>query len=102
VERITYCSSPTLQFWFNPIQVWGLRDTFLQKKLGNSLQKGLHTYRKIMGWMIWLFLSAAVLTAAEVVMCILAIFCSKGFKSKVISILSFVGLCQELNTELQY
>jgi hypothetical protein len=96
IERITYCSSPKLQFWFNPVEVWGLRNTFLQNTLGDSLQNGLNTYRKIMGWMVWLFLSGAVLTAAEVVMCISTIFC---FKSKVISIVSFVGLYHDLYTD---
>jgi hypothetical protein len=73
VEEITYCSSPRVSFWFDPIDVWGLKDTYLQHVLGAKLETGLRLYRKIMGWMSFAFVFATLLTAAEFVLSRLAI-----------------------------
>ncbi|KAF2024848.1 hypothetical protein EK21DRAFT_104381 [Setomelanomma holmii] len=69
IEDITYCSSPTTKFWFDPTDVWGLKTTSVQNVLGDGLQKGLDAYRRVVGWMIWTFIIATTLTAAEFVTC---------------------------------
>ncbi|KAF3004245.1 hypothetical protein E8E13_007590 [Curvularia kusanoi] len=86
VEKITYCSSSKTQFWFNPIEVWGLQNTSVQNVLGDDLQKGLDTYKKVAGWMNWAFIIATILTAAEFVIGFFAIFSRWG--SLVTTILS--------------
>lgn len=90
VEKITYCSSSKTQFWFNPVEVWGLQNTSVQNVLGDDLQKGLNTYKKVAGWMNWAFIIATILTAAEFVVGFFAIFSRWG--SLVTTILSTVRL----------
>lgn len=90
VEKITYCSSSKTQFWFNPVDVWGLKNTSVQNVLGDDLQKGLNTYKKVAGWMNWAFIIATILTAAEFVVGFFAI-CSR-WGSFVTTILSTVSL----------
>lgn len=89
VEKITYCSSSKTQFWFNPVEVWGLQNTSVQNVLGDDLQKGLNTYKKIAGWMNWAFIIATILTAAEFIVGFFAIFSRWG--SLVTTILSTVS-----------
>ena len=89
VEKITYCSSSKTQFWFDPIDVWGLKNTSVQNVLGDDLQKGLNTYKKVAGWMNWAFIIATILTAAEFVVGFFAIFSRWG--SLVTTILSTVS-----------
>lgn len=89
VEKITYCSSSKTQFWFNPVEVWGLQNTSVQNVLGDDLQKGLNTYKKVAGWMNWAFIIATILTAAEFVVGFFAIFSRWG--SLVTTILSTVS-----------
>lgn len=86
VEKITFCSSSKTQFWFDPLDVWGLKNTSVQNVLGEDLQKGLNTYRKVAGWMNWAFIIAVVLTAAEFIVGFFAIFSRWG--SLVTTILS--------------
>lgn len=86
VEKITYCSSSNTQFWFNPVDVWGLQNTSVQNVLGDDLQKGLNTYKKVAGWMNWAFIIATILTAAEFIVGFFAIFSRWG--SLVTTILS--------------
>ncbi|KAH7078790.1 SUR7/PalI family-domain-containing protein [Paraphoma chrysanthemicola] len=77
-ETITYCSSSKTNFWFDPFSVWELKDTSAQKVLGEDLQKGLNTYKKVSGWMIWAFGIALILSAAEFIIGFFAIFSRWG------------------------
>lgn len=99
VEKITYCSSSKTQFWFDPTEVWGLKNTSVQNVLGDDLQKGLNTYKKIAGWMNWAFIIATALTAAEFVVGFFAIFSRWG--SLVTTILSTVSFSAKLVRRLQ-
>ncbi|KAJ4326370.1 hypothetical protein N0V94_000045 [Neodidymelliopsis sp. IMI 364377] len=78
VEKITHCSSSKTQFWFDPVDVWGLKNTSVQNVLGDDLQKGLNTYKKVAGWMNWAFIIATILTAAEFVVGFFAIWSRWG------------------------
>jgi hypothetical protein len=89
VETITYCSPPQLQFWFNPTDVWGLKDAALQDALGDNLRKGLDVYGKIIRFLSWAFISATILTAAEIVLCPLAAYWRVG--SRLIWVFSIVS-----------
>lgn len=86
VEKYTYCSPSKTNFWFNPVDVWGLKNTSVQNVLGDDLQKGLDTYKKVSGWMNWAFIIATILTAAEFVIGFFAIFSRWG--SFVVTIIS--------------
>lgn len=88
VETITYCSKSSASFWFDPFSVWELKDTSAQKVLGADLQKGLQTYKKVAGWMIWSFGIALVLSVAEFIIGFFAIFSRWG--SLVTTIISTV------------
>jgi hypothetical protein len=69
--------------------VWELKDTSAQKVLGEDLQKGLDTYKKVAGWMVWSFGIALILSAAEFVIGFFAIFSRWG--SLVTTIVSTVS-----------
>ena len=77
-ETITFCSASKSNFWFDPFSVWELKDTSAQKVLGEDLQKGLNTYKKVSGWMIWSFGLALILSAAEFIIGFFAIFSRWG------------------------
>jgi hypothetical protein len=89
VETITYCSKSKTNFWFDPFSVWELKDTSAQKVLGDDLQKGLDTYKKVAGWMVWAFGIALILSAAEFIIGFFAIFSRWG--SLVTTIVSTVS-----------
>jgi hypothetical protein len=77
-ETITYCSASKTNFWFDPISVWELKDTSAQKLFGDDVQKGLDTYKKVSGWMVWSFGIALILSAAEFIIGFFAIFSRWG------------------------
>lgn len=77
-ETITYCSASKSNFWFDPFSVWELKDTSAQKVLGEDLQKGLNTYKKVAGWMVWSFGIALILSVAEFIIGFFAIFSRWG------------------------
>jgi hypothetical protein len=87
-ETITSCSTTKSNFWFDPFTVWELKDTSVQKALGDDLQKGLDTYKKVAGWMVWSFIIAICLSAAEFILGFFAIFSRWG--SFVVTIVSTV------------
>jgi hypothetical protein len=87
-EKITFCSSAKSGFWFDPFAVWGLKDTSAQKALGEDMQKGLDAYKKVAGWMVWSFIIAICLSAAEFILGFFAIFSRWG--SFVVTLVSTV------------
>jgi hypothetical protein len=88
-ETITFCSKSSSKFWFDPFAVWELKDTSLQKAAGEKMQKGLDTYKKVAGFMVWSFAIAAVLSAVEFVVGFFAVFSRWG--SLVTTIVSTVS-----------
>ncbi|KAF2823242.1 hypothetical protein CC86DRAFT_328374 [Ophiobolus disseminans] len=79
VETITHCSSSKSNFWFDPFTVWNLKNSTAQKIVGDEkLEKGLNTYKKVSGFMIWSFGIALALSAAEIIIGFFAIFSRWG------------------------
>jgi hypothetical protein len=78
VETITWCSKSKSNFWFDPFSVWELKDTSAQKIAGDDMQKGLDTYKKVAGWMVWSFGLALLLSVAEFIIGFFAIFSRWG------------------------
>jgi hypothetical protein len=70
--------------------VWDLKNTSAQKVAGDDMQKGLDTYKKVSGWMVWSFGIALILSAAEFIIGFFAIFSRWG--SLVTTIVSTVSL----------
>jgi len=77
-ETITWCSKSKSNFWFDPFAVWELKDTSAQKVAGDDMQKGLNTYKKVAGWMVWSFGLALLLSVAEFIIGFFAIFSRWG------------------------
>ncbi|KAL6703785.1 hypothetical protein ACN47E_009084 [Coniothyrium glycines] len=77
-ETITSCSARKFQFYFNPVEVWGLQNTSVQEILGDNFDTGMNAYQKAAGWMNWAFVITLVLTAVEFVVGFFAIFSRWG------------------------
>jgi len=88
-EHITYCSPRKANFWFDPIAVWELGNTTASDVFPEDMKKGLETYHKIAAWIFTAYLIAAILTLAEFVVGIFAIFSRWG--SLVTTIVSTVS-----------
>ncbi|ORY19730.1 SUR7/PalI family-domain-containing protein [Clohesyomyces aquaticus] len=77
-EKITYCSPRKVYFWFNPIEVWELKNTTAQQVFPDKMKNGIDAYHKVSKWMFAAYVIAICLTAAELVVGIFAIFSRWG------------------------
>jgi hypothetical protein len=78
VETITYCSPRKAQFYFDPIQVWGLNGTLAQDIAPKAVTDALNTYKKVASWMFIAYAVAFWTTVASVIVGIFAIFSRVG------------------------
>lgn len=76
--EITHCSGRKANFWFNPVDVWELKNTTADELFPDKLQDGLNAYEKASKWMFTAFVIAICLTLAEFVVGIFAIFSRWG------------------------
>jgi hypothetical protein len=88
-ETITFCSPRKANFWFNPVDVWKLNEEAGQKIFSDKMQKGLDAYHKVAGWMYSAYIIAIILTFAEFVVGLAAIFSRWG--SLVTTVISTVS-----------
>ncbi|KAF2476445.1 uncharacterized protein BDR25DRAFT_277567 [Lindgomyces ingoldianus] len=77
-DTVTYCSPRKANFWFNPIDVWELKNTTAQQIFPDKLKNGIDAYHKVSKWMFSAYVIAICLTAAELVVGIFAIFSRWG------------------------
>ncbi|KAH7127048.1 SUR7/PalI family-domain-containing protein [Dendryphion nanum] len=77
-EHITFCSERKTNFWFNPLEVWELKDTAAQKLFTDELKNGVEVYHKAAKWVFVAFVITAALTLAEFIIGIFAIFSRWG------------------------
>ncbi|KAF2022068.1 integral membrane protein-like protein [Aaosphaeria arxii CBS 175.79] len=77
-EKITHCSPRKTNFWFNPIDVWNLKDTAAQKVFDDELKNGVEVYSKIAKWVFTAYVVTICLTVAEFIVGIFAIFSRWG------------------------
>lgn len=77
-ETVTFCSERKTNFWFNPIDVWKVEDTAAQKLFTEKLKNGVEVYHKAAKWMFTAFVITAILTVAEFIVGIFAIFSRWG------------------------
>ncbi|KAF2229572.1 hypothetical protein EV356DRAFT_580693 [Viridothelium virens] len=66
-KSIDFCSKPVANFWFNPVDVWGLQSSGLEDLFPKQLQDGLHTYQSVAHWMYVAYVIAFWSTVAEAV-----------------------------------
>ncbi|KAI9660411.1 MAG: hypothetical protein M1821_009761 [Bathelium mastoideum] len=66
-HSIDFCSHPVSNFWFNPVEVWGLQDSGVEDLFPKELQDGLNTYRKVTHWMYVAYQVAFWSTVVEAV-----------------------------------
>lgn len=77
-DSINFCSPHKNQFWFNPVEVWGLNNTSVDKVFSKELKAGLNTYKTVAKWMFICYLVALITTIVEIVVGILALFSRLG------------------------
>ena len=69
------CSPRKNSFWFDPVEVWKLNQTGL---FDDKMEKALNATRKFAGWMFASYMIAIVLTVAEFLVGLAAIFSRWG------------------------
>jgi len=84
---ITFCSSRQAQYWFNPLDVWGLNTS--SSDIPKSVNSALNTYEKVSKFMFIAYIVAFVATLVELVFGFFAI-CSR-WGSFVVTIVSTVS-----------
>ncbi|KAL8850081.1 MAG: hypothetical protein Q9221_005007 [Calogaya cf. arnoldii] len=77
-DKVTYCSPRKNQFWFNPVEVWGLNNTGVEKLFSDELRSGLDAYQKAAKWMFIAYVVAVVATIVEIFVGVFALFSRLG------------------------
>ncbi|KAL8704281.1 MAG: hypothetical protein Q9201_002560 [Fulgogasparrea decipioides] len=77
-DKITYCSPHKNQFWFNPVEVWGLNNTNIDQLFSKELRSGLHAYKQAAKWMFIAYIVALITTIVEILVGFFAIFSRLG------------------------
>ena len=75
---IDYCSGRQASYWFNPVEVWGLNNSYASNEIPDKLNNGLKVYQKVVHWMFVAYAVAFFATLAELLVGILAIFSRWG------------------------
>ncbi|KAK4694887.1 hypothetical protein P7C71_g2763, partial [Lecanoromycetidae sp. Uapishka_2] len=77
-DDVTFCSPHTNEFWFNPVEVWGLNNTGVDQFFSTELRDGLNTYHTVAKWMFIAYLVALISTIVEILVGFLALFSRLG------------------------
>ena len=77
-DNVTYCSPHTNEFWFNPVDVWGLNNTGVDKFFSKELQDGLSAYKTTTKWMFIAYIVALIATIVEILVGFFALFSRLG------------------------
>lgn len=78
VDNVKFCSPHTNEFWFNPVEVWKLNNTGIDKLFSKELQSGLDTYKTVAKWMFIAYVVALISTIVEILVGFLALFSRLG------------------------
>lgn len=71
----TTCSSPKAEYWFDPLEVWGIsNDTALENLFPSEVKSALKTYRRVSKWTFIVYMIALAATILELVMAGLTMF----------------------------
>ena len=77
-DNVTYCSPHTNEFWFNPVEVWGLNNTGVDKFFSTELRDGLSAYQTTVKWMFVAYIVALAATIVEILVGFFALFSRWG------------------------
>ena len=77
-DSVTFCSPHTNEYWFNPVEVWGLNNTGVDQFFSPELRTGLNTYQTVAKWMFIAYLVALISTIVEILVGFLALFSRLG------------------------
>jgi hypothetical protein len=104
VETLHYCSPRQRNYWFNPVDVWGLQNDAADNVFGNDLQKPLDAYQKIAGWMFTAYAVAFFVTVLEIIVGFFALFSRWGsFVTTIVSgVSSFFVLAASITATAMY
>lgn len=92
-DQYSYCSPKQAEFWFNPVDVWGLNGTGVEALFPKELKDGLDAYHTASKWMFVAYVAALITTVLEIVVGVSAIFSRWGsFATTIVSTLSTVCL----------
>jgi len=94
-ESLT-CSPRKAQYWFNPIEVWGLNGTLAQKYVPKGIDGALNAYKKGAQWMFIAYAVAFGTTIASIVVGAFAICsrigsCATTFVSSAATLFTFLA-----------
>lgn len=77
-DNVTYCSPHTNEFWFNPVEVWGLNNTGVDQFFSKELRDGLAAYQTTAKWMFIAYVVALISTIVEILVGFFALFSRWG------------------------
>lgn len=77
-DHVRFCSPRKNNFWFNPVEVWGLNATVASAMFGKQLNDGLKAYQTATKWMTIAYIVATIATAVEILVGFLALFSRWG------------------------
>jgi hypothetical protein len=77
-DKYSFCSPKQAEFWFNPVEVWGLNNTGVENVFPKQLQHGLNIYHDVSKWMFIVYVIALIATVLEILVGISAIFSRWG------------------------
>lgn len=77
-SRVDDCGKPKAQYYFDPLDVWGLNGTGTQDTVPKTLRDALNVYRTVTKWMFIAYVVAFVANVVELVIGFLAIFSRWG------------------------
>ncbi|KAL8714638.1 MAG: hypothetical protein Q9220_001587 [cf. Caloplaca sp. 1 TL-2023] len=77
-DRVTFCSPRKNEFWFNPVEVWGLNNTGIDQIFSKELRNGLAAYKTTAKWMFIAYVVALVATIVEILVGFFALFSRWG------------------------
>ena len=66
-DDVKFCSKRHSNFWFNPVDVWGLTGTEADQLFSKQLRDGLKAYKAVAKWMLISYIVAIIATAVEIV-----------------------------------
>jgi hypothetical protein len=76
--NVDFCSPRRAEFYFNPVEVWGLDKGGLDTLLPDNLTKEVEVYRKVSQWMFIAYQIAIGTTAIELLIGLTAILSRLG------------------------
>ncbi|KAJ6131393.1 hypothetical protein N7523_001853 [Penicillium sp. IBT 18751x] len=75
-SNTTSCSSPKSEYYFNPLEVWGLDNDAVKNELPDDYTKVMNIYKAVSKWMFIAYVLAFATTIVEILVGIFAI-CSR-------------------------